>query len=69
MVTTQMVLMYQENVFIYFKNYAENFNDSLPTRVIIDVSCTSKEDPVGGYFPFIVTAKYWLYFLCCTIYP
>lgn len=39
-----------------------------PTRVIIDVSCTSKEDPVGGYFPFIVTAKYWLYFLCCTIY-
>lgn len=33
-------------MFIYFKNYAENFNSSLPTCVIIDVSCTSKEDPV-----------------------
>ena len=22
-----------------------------------------------GYFPFIVTTKYWLYSLCCTIHP
>ena len=22
-----------------------------------------------GYTPFMVIIKYWLYFLCCTIYP